>query len=124
MAKALTGAELAKIIADEVSAEDLQKADLLSSVANEISNQRIARNLNQKQFAEFLGVSQGMISKWENGDYNFTLEKLADIFTKLNVEISMVFRSTVGFASDYSDSHQISADNNILDISFNTGEAA
>ena len=65
-----------------------------------------------------------MISKWENGDYNFTLEKLADIFTKLNVEISMVFRSTVGFASDYSDSHQISADNNILDISFNTGEAA
>ena len=60
MAKALTGAELAKIIADEVSAEDLQKADLLSSVANEISNQRIARNLNQKQFAEFLGVSQGM----------------------------------------------------------------
>ena len=55
-------------------------------ISTQIMNARTSRGMNQKQFAEFMGVSQGMVSKWENGDYNFTIETLCSICAKLNIK--------------------------------------
>jgi len=41
--------------------------------------------MNQKAFASFMGVSQGMISKWESAEYNFTFQAAADICEKLGL---------------------------------------
>ena len=43
-----------------------------------------------------LNVSQGMVSKWESEDYNFTIESLAQIAEKLelNLEISLTRKVT------------------------------
>ena len=47
--------------------------------------ERIEMKLDQKQFAKLLGVSQGMISRWESRTYNFTITTLINICEKLGL---------------------------------------
>ena len=69
-------------------------SDLLQAqIATAISTARIERNMNQKQFAEFMEVTQSQVSKWENGDFNFTIEKLCQIADKLDLECSVTLRN-------------------------------
>ena len=41
--------------------------------------------LDQKSFAKFMGVTQGMISRWESGTYNFSISTLIGICEKLRL---------------------------------------
>ena len=69
-------------------------SDLLQAqIATAISTARIERNMNQKQFAEFMEVTQSQVSKWENGDFNFTIEKLCQIADKLDLECNVTLRN-------------------------------
>lgn len=43
--------------------------------------------MTQKEFAEHIKVSQGMISKWESGNYNFSIKTLAEVAEKLDMEL-------------------------------------
>ena len=54
-----------------------------------ILNKRLELRMNQTDFAESLGVSQGLVSQWEDGRYNFTLEKIGEISSKLGLEIDL-----------------------------------
>lgn len=54
-----------------------------------IVKQRIALGMTQKQFAEYMNVSQGMVSKWESTDYNFSMKALAEIAAKLDLELDI-----------------------------------
>jgi DNA-binding XRE family transcriptional regulator len=63
---------------------DLATAYVLSKISTRIVEERINRNLTQAEFAALMGVTQGEISNWENGDYNFTVAELVNIFVKLN----------------------------------------
>lgn len=45
--------------------------------------------MTQKEFADHMCVSQGMVSKWESGDYNFTIRTLADIAEKLDMDLTV-----------------------------------
>ena len=54
-----------------------------------IHDKRLQLGLNQTQFGELFGASQGMVSKWESGDYNFTVQKLGEIFTVLKKIIEL-----------------------------------
>ena len=38
--------------------------------------------------ASFMGVSQAMISKWESGEYNFTINTLNEICDKLGLDFN------------------------------------
>ena len=58
---------------------------LQAKVATAIANARIERKMNQKEFAEYMGVTQSQVSKWENGCFNFTIEKLCEIADKLDL---------------------------------------
>lgn len=60
-----------------------EKLRVCAGISVEIEMARMNLGMNQKEFAKFMGVSQGMISKWESGDYNFTIEALARIGSKL-----------------------------------------
>ena len=47
--------------------------------------------MTQKEFAKFMGVTQGMISKWESAEYNFSVESIAQIAEKLGVTVDITF---------------------------------
>lgn len=63
----------------------------LSLIAAEIELARIKMGKSQKEFAKFMNVSQGMVSRWESGTYNFTIETLSHIAHELNRSIESFF---------------------------------
>ena len=68
-----------------LSAEELLAQKTLAIIAAEIQLKRIDMGLDQKQFAKMLGVSQGMVSRWESGTHNFTITTLVSLCEKLGL---------------------------------------
>ncbi len=52
--------------------------------------------MTQKEFAEHIKVSQGMISKWESGNYNFSIKTLAEVAEKLDMELYINLKPEAG----------------------------
>ena len=75
---------------EALNEEEKAEADMMAEIAMQIHNKRIEMNMNQSQFAEYNGVSQAMVSKWESGEYNFSVCALAKIFRRL--ELSFVIQ--------------------------------
>lgn len=69
-------------------------SDLQFSFANLIFSERLNREMSQADFAKEMGISQGLLSRWESGDSNFTLKLIAEAANKLGVKPSLNF-STV-----------------------------
>lgn len=84
--------ELFSALSEGFSDEELTLALLQASIASEITVRRAKRGMNQAQLAELMGVSQGLVSRWENGETNFTLETLVKIASKLDIEIQCPFK--------------------------------
>ncbi|MBQ9010769.1 MAG: helix-turn-helix domain-containing protein [Clostridia bacterium] len=63
-----------------------------NEIACVIVNFRVEKGWSQQELADYLGVSQSMISKYESGDYNFSIESLNRISSKigLKTEIRLV----------------------------------
>lgn len=68
-----------------LSEEELLAKKTLAIIAADIQLKRIEMGLDQKEFAKLLGVSQGMVSRWESGTYNFTITTLVNICEKLRL---------------------------------------
>lgn len=79
-------------LADCLQNSDVIAAEQQAKIAATIAKNRVDMQMNQKEFAEFMGVSQSMVSKWESEDYNFTIESLAKICDKLNLELEVEMR--------------------------------
>ena len=50
--------------------------------------------MTQSEFAEYIGVSQGMVSKWESREYNFTIKSLNEICVKLDISFSILIEKS------------------------------
>jgi len=87
--KRLSKNEFLERISEFLTIADVLAADAISDVSVAIIRKRIAFGMTQKEFAKYIGVSQGMISKWENGDYNFTLRAIAEICEKLDLQMNL-----------------------------------
>ena len=72
-----------------LSESDKRKNEKMVQVALVIKHERMARNMTQKEFAEFLHVKQAQISKWESGDCNFTMSTLYFICDKLDLDLNI-----------------------------------
>ncbi len=72
-------------LADSLSRSSVIEITIKSTIVHALVCSRMERSMNQKQFAEFMGVSQAMVSKWESGDCNFTVETIAKICEKLGL---------------------------------------
>lgn len=81
--------QLIDAISQTLPSGDIVAARQLAKISSVILSNRLERGMSQKQFAEFTGVSQGMVSKWESGEYNFTVETLASICEKLNLDFDI-----------------------------------
>ena len=80
-------------LVDGFSISKLNSIRLLSKISAKITIERTDKEMNQTEFAEFMNVSQGMVSKWESGSYNFTIKQLCDICEKLDITPNVTFES-------------------------------
>ena len=77
--------------------EGLSKAEVksiieLAKISARLEMKRLDLGMTQKEFAQFMGVSQGMISKWESRDYNFTIATLNEICERIGLVFDPLIR--------------------------------
>jgi DNA-binding XRE family transcriptional regulator len=82
-----------------ISGEEGRKSELLYDIYYKISTAifmyRTKHKLSQKKLAEKLGVTQVMVSKLESGDYNYTIEQLWKVSSKLGLKFDVVFEEGI-----------------------------
>ena len=98
-------ADLLAMFEDDISIADINASRYLGKISASIVKRRIELKMSQKDFAGYLGVSQGMISRWEGGDYNFSIKALSEIAEKLELElyINLSHHSRRSFMQSYTD---------------------
>ena len=80
-------ADLLDMFEDNISIADINASRYLGKISASIVKRRMELKMSQKEFAGYLGVSQGMVSRWEGGDYNFSIKALSEIAEKLELEL-------------------------------------
>jgi len=73
-------------LSDYLSQEESIIAKYIGQIASIIQRQRKEKGYTQQELASKLGVSQVMVSRWENGEENFTIATLAKISAALGIE--------------------------------------
>lgn len=89
MKKGASISELLEAMAGFLSPEEVVASTVKAHVANQIAEWRISHKMSQQDFANYFGVNQSTVSKWENGDFNFSLEKLSEIACKLDLNLTV-----------------------------------
>lgn len=85
--------DLLQLFGENISAADINASRYLGEISAAIVKKRMELNMTQKEFAKHIKVSQGMISKWEGGDYNFSIKSLAELAEKLDMELYVNLKS-------------------------------
>lgn len=70
-----------------LTTKDLDKECLKGQVSKLIIEQRRELKMNKSSFAKLLNVDKESLSNYESFSYNFTLDELSNIFSKLNKRI-------------------------------------
>lgn len=74
-------------LADSLTPEERMAAESIGQIAATIQRQRKAQGYTQQELAKKLGVTQVMVSRWENGEENFTVATLAKISAALDMKL-------------------------------------
>jgi len=74
-------------LADSIEQDDCAAVKYIAQVAVIIQRQRKLKGYTQKDLAKKLGVSQAMVSRWENGEENITLATLVRIASALEIAL-------------------------------------
>lgn len=83
--------DMFEFMSNYISKSDVYAANVIAKVSMFIYKRRQELQMTQKDFAKMMGVTQGMVSKWESADYNFTIENIAHIAEKLNTTFDIEF---------------------------------
>lgn len=89
IAEKLAKAKKTNWIAEGLSDAEVKTIVELAKISARIERSRLEMRMTQKEFAEYMGVTQGMVSKWESREYNFTIKTLNEICQKINLELSI-----------------------------------
>lgn len=93
--------DLFEIFSERLTPSDIIASKVLGEISATIVKNRTELGMTQKQFAQHLNVSQGMISKWESSDYNFSIKALAEIALKLDLDLDVrIHKSKIVRISD------------------------
>lgn len=86
-----TSNELTKLLEEYFTPAEILANKQMGIISTNLEMLRHDKNMTQAQFADFLGVSQPMVARWESGEYNFTVRVLAQICAKLNITMEKLF---------------------------------
>ena len=82
--------------AEAKSIIELAKISAKIVLGTRIKKIRKELHLTQKEFAAYMNVSQGMVSRWESREYNFTIKTLNEICQKLNLHLQLDLTPVIG----------------------------
>lgn len=74
---------------DCLTETEKKQCKLRGIIAAAVENKRHEWGLTQKQFAEKLGITQGMVSRLESSENNITVDKLIELFEDLDIKYSI-----------------------------------
>lgn len=74
---------------DCLSETEKKQGKLRGVISAAIENKRFELNMTQNEFAKKIGVTQGMVSKLESSEYNITVDKMIELFEKLDIEYNI-----------------------------------
>ncbi len=114
----IKNAKEATWLTDGLSESEVKTTVELAKISAMIERRRIDMGLTQQEFAKYMGVTQGMVSKWESREYNFTIRSLNEICEKLGLELCIDMRKPTD-----SDDHRIIQWDEINSKKRNNGEA-
>ncbi len=80
---------LLDLFEDCLDPSDVLLSKLMTQISTSITRERLKKNMNQADFAKCIGASQSQVSRWEQGDYNFSLKKIAEIAASLNLDVNI-----------------------------------
>ena len=66
-------------------------SDAIDDISIMLTEYRMKNNMNQSQLAEKIGLSQSMISAYESGARNISLEKLCYLMAGIGEKVSLHF---------------------------------
>lgn len=74
-------------LSENMTNAELIECTTLLEISETIEKKRRSLGLSQKKLAEKMNVSQSMVSKWESGDYNFSIKILSQIADILDLDL-------------------------------------
>lgn len=86
-----TTTALSDLLHEYLTDAEISAARKQAAISARIALWRVEHNMTQKQFAEYVGVTQAMVSKWESGEYNFTVKTMAELCDKLGLDLNQLF---------------------------------
>lgn len=89
IAEKMAKAKKTNWVSEGFSEADVKTMIELAKISSRIERCRIDMKMTQKEFADYMGVTQGMVSKWESREYNFTIKTLNEICQKIELELSV-----------------------------------
>lgn len=91
IAEKIANAKKTTWLSEGLSDAEIKTTIELAKISAQIERCRLDMRMSQKEFAAYMGVSQGMVSKWESREYNFTIKSLNEICQKLNLKFNISF---------------------------------
>ena len=83
-------------LTDGIAEAEAKSIIELAKISAKIERRRLELNMTQKEFATYMNVSQGMVSRWESREYNFTIKTLNEICQKLNLHLQLDLTPVIG----------------------------
>ena len=97
--------DLLELFEDTLSTSDILTSKLVAQITTAIVKERLKLHMNQTEFAKRIGVSQAQVSQWEKGDYNFSLRKIAEIVSALDLDVNIMVSDPRTHRPDYTITH-------------------
>ena len=87
MSHRTTLSDLIAAIAKNMTTAELAKAVVNIQIQQMIHDTRMAKGWTQKDLADKMRVKQSLVSRWESGDCNYTIDTLIDIADALGLSV-------------------------------------
>ena len=90
----IANAKDANWVTQGLSEAEVKTTVELAKLSAKIERARLELGMTQNEFAEYMGVTQGMVSKWESREYNFTIRSINEICYKLGIDFTISMEKT------------------------------
>ncbi len=102
--------ELLSLFSETLSPADVLSAKLMAQFSNAVTAKRLKLNMSQKDFAKHIDATQSLISRWECGDYNFSLNKIAEVAAKLDLDVDLKITDCTSSVEKQSDDNIVTSE--------------